>query len=90
MRDYKGIKILLAIDPFSHRDKAFLPQQEVFWNLRLNHVSFLLSLFLLSGFPALWASCHFHCAGFASCSASTAAAFAKLGFCCVWLPPLRG
>ena len=51
MRDYKGIKILLAIDPFSHRDKAFLPQQEVFWNLRLNHVSFLLSLFLLSQFP---------------------------------------
>ena len=38
MRDRKGIKILLAICLFSHRDKDFLPQQEVFWNLRLNHV----------------------------------------------------
>ena len=90
MRDYKGIKILLAIDPFSHRDKAFLPQQEVFWNLRLNHVSFLLSLFLLSWFPARWAACHFPCAGFSSHSASNAGAFAELGFCCTWLLPHEG
>ena len=33
---------------------------------------------------------HFHCAGFPLCSASTAWAFAKLGFCCAWPQPYRG
>ena len=64
MRDCKGIEILLAICPSSHRAEDFLPQLEVFWNLRLSHVSFLQSLFLLSRFLTHWASCHFHCAGF--------------------------
>ena len=50
-------------------------------------MSFLPSLFLLSQFPACWASCHFHCTGFPLCSASTTWAFAKLGFCCAWFPP---
>ena len=44
-RDCKGIKILLGICPFSHRCEDLLPLLEVFWNLRLSHVSFLLSLF---------------------------------------------
>ena len=48
-------------------------------------MSFLLSLFLLSWFPACWASCHFHCAGFSLHSAST-----ELSFCCVWPPHHRG
>ena len=47
-------------------------------------MSFLLSLFLRSQFPAHWASCRFPCAGFSSCSASTTEAFTKLGFCCAW------
>ena len=53
-------------------------------------MSFLLSLFLLSQFPARWASCHFHCIGFSSHSASTTWAFAELGFCCAWPLPHRG
>ena len=81
------MKILLAICPSSHRGEDFLPQPKVFWNLRLNHMSFLLSLFLLSWFPACWASCHFHCAGFSSHSASTTGVFAELGFCCAWPLP---
>ena len=86
-RDCQGIKILLAI---CHRGKELLPQLEVFWNLKLSHVSFLLSLFLLSQFPACWASCHLPCAGFFPRSASPTGAFAKLGFCCAWLPPCGG
>ena len=62
----------------------------MFWNVRLSSVSFLLSLFLLSQLPAHWASCHFHCAGFSLCSASTTGAFTGLGFCCVWPLPCRG
>ena len=59
---------------------------EVFWNLRLCHMSFLLSLVLLSQFPARWASCHFPCTGFSLRSASTwelllSWASAVLGFC---------
>ena len=53
-------------------------------------MSFLLSLFLLSQFPACWASCHFPCAGFFRCSASPTGAFSKLDFCCAWLPPRGG
>ena len=49
-----------------------------------------LFLFLVSWFPACWASCYFPCSGFASCSASTAWAFAKLGFCGAWPPPRGG
>ena len=90
MRDYIGIKILLAICPSSHKGEDFLPQPEVSWNLRLSCVSFLLSLFLLSCFPSCCASCHFHWAGFSSCSASTVGAFTELGFCCVWPLPCRG
>ena len=48
------------------------------------------SLFLLSQFPAGWASCHFPCTGFSSCSASTVGAFAKLGFYCAWPLPCGG
>ena len=48
------------------------------------------SLFLLSQFPAAWAPCHFPCTGFSSHSASTMAAFSKLGFYCVWPPPCGG
>ena len=90
MKECKGIKILLAICPSSHRGDDFLPQTEVFWNLRLSHMGFWLSLFLLSQFPARWASCHFHWAGFSLPSASTAGAFTDLGFCCVWPWPLVG
>ena len=43
--------------------------------------------FLLSWFPALWASYHFCCAGFSSRSASTERAFTELGFCWAWPPP---
>ena len=64
MRDCKGIKILLAKCPSSHRGEDFLPQPKVSWNLRLSRLSFLLSLFLLSWFPACWASCHFPALGF--------------------------
>ena len=53
-------------------------------------MSFLPSLFLLSWFPARWTSCHFHCAGLPSPSASPTWAFAKLGFCCAWSPPHWG
>ena len=79
MRDCKGIKISLAICPFSHRDEDFLPQPEFFWSLRMSRVSFLPSLFLLAWFPARWATCHFHCAEFSSRSASTMGAFTKVG-----------
>ena len=72
MRDCKGIKTLSAICPSSHRVEDFLLQPEVFWNLRLSCMSFLLSLFLLSWVLACWASCHFHCAGFSSCLTSWA------------------
>ena len=51
---------------------------------------FLLSLFLLSQFPACRVSCHSHCAGFSSRSASTMGAFAKLGFCRAWPLPRGG
>ena len=87
MRGCKGIKILLAICPSSHTSKDFLLQQEVFWNLRLSHMSFQLSLFLLSQFPARWASYCFQCTGFSSCSASNTGGFAELDFCCVWSLP---
>ena len=90
MRDCIGIKILIRICPFSHRSKDFLPQPEVFWNLRLSRVSFLPSLFLLSQCPACWASCHFPKAGFSLHPASTVGTFAKLGFCCAWSLPCRG
>ena len=83
MRHGKGIKILLAICPSNHRSEDLLPPTRVSWNLRLSHVNFLSSLFLMSLFPAQWASCHFHCAGFSLCSASTVGALTKLGFCCV-------
>ena len=83
MRDCKEIKILLAICPSCHRGEDFIPQQ-VSWNLRLTHVSFLLNLFLLSWFPACLGSCHSHCTGFSSHSSSTMRAFPKLGFCCAW------
>ena len=49
-------------------------------------MSFLLSLFLLSWFPARLVACHFHCSRFPLCSVSTTWAFAKLGFCCTWSP----
>ena len=45
MRDCKGNKILLGICPSSHRSEDLLPKPEIFWNLRLSLVSFLLSLF---------------------------------------------
>ena len=53
-------------------------------------MSFLLSLFLLSQFPARWASCHSRCTGFLSHSASTLWASAELGFCRPWPPPRGG
>ena len=53
-------------------------------------MSFLSSLFLLSRFPACWASCHFHWAGFSSCSSSTMGTFAQLGFCWAWPLPHGG
>ena len=89
MRDCKGIKVLLGMCPSSHRGEDLLPLPEDFWNLRLSLVSFLLSSFSLSRFPACWASCHFPCPGFSSRSASTVGAFAELGSCCAW-PPCRG
>ena len=46
--------------------------------------------FSLFQFPACCASCHFPCAGFFSCSASTTGAFADLGSCCAWFPPCGG
>ena len=54
IRNCKGIKTLLVICTFGHSSKYFLPQPEVFWNLRLSCVSFLSSLFLLPQFPACW------------------------------------
>ena len=53
-------------------------------------MSFLLSSFLLSQFPARWSSCHFPCTGFSSCSTSTTGAFAELGSCYAWPPPCGG
>ena len=53
-------------------------------------MSFLPSLFLLSWFPACWASCHFHWAGFSSRSSSIMGAFAQLGFYCAWPLPHGG
>ena len=44
MRDCKGIKILLGIGPSSHSSEDLLPKPEVFSNLRLSPMSFLLSL----------------------------------------------
>ena len=44
----------------------------------------------LSRIPARWASCHFYCTGSSSLSASTAGAFAELGFWCVWPLPCSG
>ena len=43
-RDCKRIKILLGVCPSSHRCEDPLPYPEVFWNLSLRRVSFLLSL----------------------------------------------
>ena len=71
-----------------HRGKELLPQLEVFWNLRLSHVSFLLSLFLLSQFPACWASCHFPCAGFFfffHIQLPSWELSPSWAFCCAWL-----
>ena len=48
MRDCKGIKILLAICPSSHRSEDFLPQWVVFWTLRRSHLSSLPRSLLLS------------------------------------------
>ena len=45
---------------------------------------FLPRLLLLAWLPACWVSCHFHCTGFSSHSASTLGAYIKLGFCCAW------
>ena len=53
-------------------------------------MSFCLSLFFLSPFPAHWASCHFYCTGFSSCSASILWTVCELGFCCAWPPPHGG
>ena len=44
-RNCKGIEILLGTCPSSHRSKGLLPKPEVFWNLKLSPVSFLLSSF---------------------------------------------
>ena len=90
MRDCKGIKIFLALSPSSHRSKYFLSEPEISRNLRLSHVSFLLSLFLLSWLPAQWVSRHFHRAGFSPRPTSTTGAFSELGFCCAWPPPQGG
>ena len=81
MRDYKGIRVLLAICPSSHRSEDFLSQPKVSWNLKLSRMSLLLSLYLLSQFPACLSSCHFHCAGF------SLGTFSELGFWCVWPLP---
>ena len=77
-QDCKGIKILLAICPSSHKSKDFQPQPEDFWILRLSRMSFLPSLFLLSWFPAHWGYYHFPCTGFSLHSASTMGAFTQL------------
>ena len=53
-------------------------------------MSFLLSLFLLSWFPAHRLLGHFYCDTFPSHSASTVWAFTKFGFCCAWPPPRGG
>ena len=86
----KGIKILLAICPSSHGSEDLLPYPGFFWNLRLIHVSFLLSFFFAAQFLARWASYHFPCTGVSLGSASTTGTFTELGFCCAWLPPCRG
>ena len=53
-------------------------------------MSLLPSLFLPSWLPALWASSHFHWAGFSSCSSSTMGDFVELGICCAWPLPHQG
>lgn len=85
MRDCEGIKILLVIHPSSHRSKDFLLQWEVFWNLRLSHMSFQLFVFIVPVSSSLL--CCFQCTGFSSLSAFTMGGFAELGFCCVWSLP---
>ena len=50
LRDCKGIKILLAIGSSSHRSEYFLPQLDVFCNLRLSRVSFLWVCFCCPAF----------------------------------------
>ena len=85
-----GVCLFVSIHTSSHKGEDLLPSREVFWNLKLSCVSFLLSVFLLSWFPVCWASCHFRGTGFSLCSASTAGTFTELGFCCVWPPPHRG
>ena len=58
--DCKGIKILLGIRPSSRRNKDLLPYPEVFWNLRLSCVNFLVSSFFAApvsrttGLPLGW------------------------------------
>ena len=76
MRDCKGIKIRFMLDfcLSSHKSKDFLPQPEVFWNLRLSHMSFLPFVFAVPvpstlGFlslPLLWVffAWSFHCRSF--------------------------
>ena len=70
-RNCKGIKILLAICPSSHRSKDFLPQQDVFWNLRLRSVSEFVFAVLVSRRLGLSVPLHwvlfmfsFHCGSF--------------------------
>ena len=57
---------MLGICSSSHRSEDLLPQPEVFWNLRLSHVSFLLSSFFtvpvsstmgLLSLPLCWFLC---------------------------------
>ena len=85
---------MLAICPSTHKGEDFPPQWEVFWNQELSCVSFLLS-FLFFVFFAVpvssmlgFLSLPLH--WFSSCSASTAGAFADLGFCWVWPLPHGG
>ena len=67
--------------PSSNRSEDLLPYPEVFWNLRLGCVSFLLSSFFTvpvsgtMGLPLLWVSLP---------SASSARSFTELGSCCAW------
>ena len=57
----------------SHKGEDFLPQPEVFWNLRLSSISFLLSLFYCPGFQ----------------HAGLLVISSVLGFLHVQLPPLE-
>ena len=90
MRVFKGIKILLAISPSSHR------REDLLLNRRSSGIwdwaawAFWWTRFSLSKFSARWASCHFCCTGFSLHSASSTGAFAKLGSCCPWLPSYKG